>query len=75
MSEFLKKMLTDEKGSISSKRTVGVICALSLVLALLVNVAIHYKSSPSDALIYAVLTLAVSALSLTAVDKYTNNKK
>jgi hypothetical protein len=72
MREFIKNMLTDEMGGMSSKRTVGVLAALSLITSLLVNV--FSCNEVSDVLIYSVLTLAVSALGLTAIDKYTKHK-
>ena len=65
MKEFLKSMLTDERGSTSSKRVVGMLCALSLLICLL------FKITPATELITAVTTISVASLGLTTVDKFT----
>jgi hypothetical protein len=65
MKEFLKSMLTDERGATSSKRIVGVLCTFSLLICLLL------KITPATELITAVTTIAVASLGLTTVDKFT----
>ena len=64
MKEFLKSMITDERGSTSSKRIVGILCTLSLLTCLL------FKITPATELITAVTTIAVASLGLTSVDKF-----
>jgi len=70
MKKFIKEMLTDEKGSSSSKRTAGILCVLSLILALLVNMLSGGKFEPSAILVNAISVLAFGALGLTTVDKF-----
>lgn len=64
MKEFLKSMITDERGSTSSKRVVGILSALSLIICLL------FKINPATELITAVATIAIASLGLTSVDKF-----
>lgn len=63
---WLAQLLTDERGSPSSKRIVGILCALALCAAL---VASMFGHKPDTALTGEVLALAVAALGLTSIDK------
>ena len=65
MKEFLKSMLSDERGSVSSKRIAGLLSVLSLLICLL------FKITPTTELITAVTTIAVASLGLTTIDKFT----
>ena len=70
MKKFIREMLTDEKGSTSSKRTAGMLCVLSLILALLINILSGGKFEPSPILVNAISVLAFSTLGLTTIDKF-----
>ena len=65
MKEFFKSMLSDERGSVSSKRVAGLLSVISLIACLL------FKLTPTTELITAVTTIAVASLGLTTVDKFT----
>lgn len=61
------KGFLSENGEASSKRFVGVICALFLCYTLYAN---HDASNePSEALVYSVASLAFAALGLTSAEK------
>lgn len=61
--KWFDSMFRDEQGSVSSKRVVGVICSLALVVALFVDIP-----APTY-LVDAVVIIAVGGLGLTSVDK------
>ena len=66
MKEFLKNLLSDERGSISSKRSVGILCVISLLIAFFV------KTQINEHLADLISGIAIVALGLTTWDKYTN---
>ena len=61
------KGFLSEPGEASSKRFVGVTCALFLCYTLYTNSATVHE--PSDALVYSVASLAFAALGLTSAEK------
>lgn len=68
---WLSKLLQDEHGNPSSKRFVGIICALSLCVTLFLPIDLQH----SGTLINAVALLAFGGLGLSSVDKFTAVKK
>jgi hypothetical protein len=68
---WLAKLFQDEHGNPSSKRFVGIICALSLCVTLFLPVNLQH----SGTLINAVALLAFGGLGLSSVDKFTAVKK
>lgn len=68
---WLAKLLQDEHGNPSSKRFVGIICALSLCVAMFVPIDLQHHGT----LINAVALLAFGGLGLSSVDKFTAVKK
>jgi len=77
----MKKLITwisdifkDEKGVTSSKRIVGVLCAVSLCITMYHNSFSTADVAPADSLVNAVALLAFGCLGLSSVDKYTERK-
>jgi hypothetical protein len=77
--EWRKKILnwihwlfSDEKGNPSSKRFIGLICGLSLCIALFISQFTGHN--PSDNLVDAVALLAFGTLGLTSLDRFFNKK-
>jgi len=69
MKQFFEwaKGFLSEKGEASSKRLVGVICAIALCFTLWAN---HdTNNEPAEALVYSVATLSAAALGISAVEK------
>jgi len=56
-----------ENGQPSSKRLVGIICAIFLCYTLYINE--NHGNEPSEALVYTVGSLAFAALGLTSAEK------
>lgn len=78
IKDWCVQMLNDESGNPSSKRLVGVIASLSLVVSLLIGSFTHLETAPSDTLITSVAALAFGALGLSTADKvakFMNSKK
>ncbi len=73
--KFLSSIIADEKGNGSSKRVVGILCALSLCLTMYHNSFSEEHIAPSAVLVDAVALLAFGCLGLTSVDKFTLKKK
>jgi hypothetical protein len=69
-----KSLMADEKGSVSSKRFVGLLAAISLCVTMYHNSFSEAHVAPSDALVNAVAMLAFGALGLSSVDKFTGMK-
>lgn len=68
--EFLRKILSDQDGTPSSKRVIGIIAGLALIV-----MAFIY---PGNEIFYMVLILSLGGLGLASIDKLTNlfsNKK
>jgi len=78
----MKKVITwvsgvfkDEKGTPSSKRMMGVLCALTLCVTMWQNSFSDVQTAPSTALVDAVALLAFGCLGLTSVDKFVKAKE
>ena len=71
---WLGNVLRDEKGNPSSKRVVGIMCAIALYITMYHNSFSPTKTAPSTALVDAVALLAFGCLGLSSVDKFTNKK-
>ena len=66
---WLSGLLKDEKGTPSSKRFVGIMCALTLCITMYSNSFTEAHFSPSKELVDAVALLAFGCLGLASVDK------
>jgi hypothetical protein len=73
----LREILSDEKNRLSSKRIVGIICAIFLCVTLYENSFSEEHIAPSVPLVQVVGALAFGCLGLSSIDKYTlrNSKK
>ena len=71
---WLSNLLKDEKGSPSSKRIVGLMCAIALCVTMYHNSFSPLETAPSTALVDAVALLAFGCLGLSSVDKFTNRQ-
>ena len=71
---FIKSMLSDESGNVSSKRFVGIIAGLSLCITMYVNSYSHGEVKPADSLVNAVAMLSFGCLGLASVDKVFGKK-
>jgi hypothetical protein len=71
----MKKMLEmfkGDKGEISSKRVVGIIGAIVLFSAMVLNIFYPKEISPSPDLIDAVKWVVIGALGITGAEKFAN---
>ena len=73
--KFFKKLLTDERGSISTKRLVSLICAIFICSTLLINSFSHQEIGPSDKLVDAVMIICCVAMGATTFDKFSFKEK
>jgi hypothetical protein len=72
--DWVSGLFKDEKGSPSSKRFVGIICALTLCITMYVNSYSHGDVKPADSLVNAVALLAFGCLGLTTAEKIFKKK-
>jgi hypothetical protein len=72
---WLSEVLKDESGNPSSKRVVGVICALTLCVTMYSNSFTEAHFAPSRELVDSVALLAFGCLGLSSVDKIWGKKK
>lgn len=75
MKNFIKQILQDETGSVSSKRVCGVICTIMLCATLFANQFTPEHIKPSDVLVECVTALAFGCLGLTTIDKFSLKSK
>ncbi len=71
IKKFLKSLLSDESGAISSKRFVGIVASFILFFAMGAFMFMD-ANAPPDAIIYGIVTIAVGCLGLSSIDKYTS---
>lgn len=65
-----RELFTDDKGRISSKRLMGIVCSLTLCITLYHNSFSEQSVAPSPALVESVALLAFGCLGLTSLDKF-----
>lgn len=69
MKKFLIAMVSDEKGTVSSKRVMGTLCILSLIVALFVSMFSKRTITPSKDLIEPIAWFAFASFSLTSLEQ------
>lgn len=72
--EWLHKLASDENGSPSSKRVIGILSSLALIFVLIYS-SLHETKPVNDTIVNAVALLAFGCLGLSSVDKFTAIKK
>jgi hypothetical protein len=73
--EWVHKLASDENGSPSSKRVIGILASLSLIFVLIYSSLHKNDIVLNDTIINAVALLAFGCLGLSSVDKFTALKK
>ncbi len=79
MKKFFSSLLGSGSTTLSSKRFVGLICVLSLIVSLMVSVFSQGKICPDKSLVEVIGLLAFGSLGLTSTEtifgkKYENKK-
>ena len=74
-SKWAGGLFKDETGSPSSRRFVGVLCAITLCITMYHNSFSTVDIAPAQYLVDAVALLAFSTLGLSSVDKFIKSKK
>lgn len=72
--KWIANLLSDERGSISTKRVIALLSALFLCVTLLVNSYTHQEIAPSDKLVDAVMVICIAAMGTTTIDKFSIKK-
>ena len=71
---WLRGIFNDEKGNPSSKRIVGMGCAVALCITMYHNSFSDVSIAPAEYLVNSVALLAFGCLGLSSFDKFTNRK-
>jgi hypothetical protein len=71
---WVRGLFNDEKGNPSSKRIVGMGCAVALCITMYHNSFSKVDVAPAEYLVDAVALLAFGCLGLASVDKFTARK-
>lgn len=71
----IREILSDESNRLSSKRIVGIMCAIFLCIALCKSSFSKYTVEISAVLIQTVGAVTFGCLGLSSVDKFIKNKK
>jgi len=74
ITNWISGLLKDEKGTPSSKRFVGIVCALTLCVTMFANSFTEAHFAPAESLVNAVAMLAFGTLGLASVDKIWGKK-
>lgn len=75
ISKWTGGLFKDEAGTPSSKRFVGVLCAITLCITMYHNSFSTVDIAPAQYLVDAVALLAFATLGLSSVDKFVKSKK
>jgi len=75
MIKFFKNMMEGANGGISSKRFIGLLCSISLIVSLFVSLFSCGKYEAPVILVETIGLLSFGTLGLTSVDFFTNKKK
>jgi len=75
LKNWIGGLFKDETGSPSSKRFVGILCALTLCVTMYHNSFSTSDIAPASSLVDAVALLAFGCLGLSSLDKFTAAKK
>jgi uncharacterized membrane protein YvbJ len=68
--KWLANLLSDERGSVSTKRVIALLSALFICVTLLANSFTHQEIAPSDKLVDAVMLICIAAMGTTTIDKF-----
>jgi len=71
----IREILSDETQRLSSKRVVGIMCAITLCITLYVNSFSEEHVAPSAILVETVGAVTFGCLGLSSVDKFIKTKK
>ena len=69
MNQWIKNLLSDGD-AVSSKRLIGLLGALTLLVMLVINSFSPQTIGPSDGLVNAVLVLTLGCFGFTSLDKF-----
>lgn len=71
---FFKSMISDERGAISSKRIIAIICVLCLCFLMFYPVWCSECKSPSEVVVDAIKYIAMTSVGSSTIDKFTHKK-
>lgn len=71
---WISRLFSDERGEPSSKRFVGILSALLLLVVFGLNIFMKDLNTPSDSMVDAITLLAVGGLGFSTVDKFWSAK-
>ena len=73
---FFQRMLSDARsGDVSSKRVIGVVGFVSLLVIMFVNALYSKSIAPAEYLVDAIEYIVIAAMFGTVVDKFSNQQK
>jgi hypothetical protein len=70
----MKQFFTEDNGRLSMKRLCGLMCVVALCITMYHNSFSDLSKAPSEALVYAVASLAFGCLGLTTAEKIFKKK-
>jgi hypothetical protein len=73
--KFFKSMISDERGAVSSKRIIAIICVLCLCFLMFYPVWCADCKSPSEVIVDAIKYIAMTSIGTTTADKFSFKKE
>lgn len=71
---WISRLFQDERGEPSSKRFVGILSAMMLLVVFGLNIFMKDLNTPAESMVDAVTLLAVGGLGFSTVDKFWSSK-
>ena len=71
MRKFLRSMISDERGAVSSKRIIAIVCVFCLCTIMFYPIFCDSCRTPSEFVVDAIKYITMISLGSTSVDKFT----
>ena len=75
MKKFLRSMISDERGAVSSKRIIAIVCVFCLCTILFYPLFCDSCKTPSEFIIDAIKYITMVSLGSTSIDKFTSKEQ
>jgi hypothetical protein len=75
MKEFFKSAFSDERGSVSHKRVIAILCFLVLAFALIYKLFCENCQESDSTLVDGLIIICCVAMGATSLDKFSKKEK
>lgn len=72
---FWRSLISDETGSVSSKRFIAIFCVVIVAVLIFLEIFLPEAKKPSSVLIDAINYIGMAAIGASSADKFSNREK